>query len=81
MIAPQIRGDFDEAVSGLCAVRARSPARGGFVKYLLAGHCTGIEATFRLRTIIGLTRKTAPVSSVGSSFTLGKGIDALDIGG
>src|ERR1700678_2859458 len=51
------------------------------VKYLLAGHCTGIEATFRLRTAIGLTRKTAPVSSVGSSFTLGKGIDALDIAG
>jgi 7,8-dihydropterin-6-yl-methyl-4-(beta-D-ribofuranosyl)aminobenzene 5'-phosphate synthase len=44
------------------------------VKYLLAGHCTGIEATFRLRRAIGLSRKTAPVSSVGSSFTLGKGI-------
>lgn len=46
------------------------------VKYLLAGHCTGIEATWRLRTALGLTRKTAPVSSVGSSFTLGKGIQA-----
>jgi 7,8-dihydropterin-6-yl-methyl-4-(beta-D-ribofuranosyl)aminobenzene 5'-phosphate synthase len=45
------------------------------VKYLLAGHCTGIEATFRLRRAIGLSRKTAPVSAVGSSFTLGKGID------
>jgi 7,8-dihydropterin-6-yl-methyl-4-(beta-D-ribofuranosyl)aminobenzene 5'-phosphate synthase len=45
------------------------------VKYLLAGHCTGIEATWRLRTVLGLTRRTAPVSSVGSSFTLGKGID------
>jgi len=44
------------------------------VKYLLAGHCTGIEATFRLRQAIGLDRHTAPVSSVGSSFTLGKGI-------
>jgi 7,8-dihydropterin-6-yl-methyl-4-(beta-D-ribofuranosyl)aminobenzene 5'-phosphate synthase len=44
------------------------------VKYLLAGHCTGIEATWRLRKAIGLTRETAPVSSVGSSFTLGKGI-------
>ena len=46
------------------------------VKYLLAGHCTGIEATWRLRAALGLTRKTAPVSSVGSSFTLGKGITA-----
>jgi 7,8-dihydropterin-6-yl-methyl-4-(beta-D-ribofuranosyl)aminobenzene 5'-phosphate synthase len=42
---------------------------------LLAGHCTGIEATFRLRESIGLTRKTAVVSAVGSSFTLGQGID------
>ncbi|HEY0340739.1 MAG TPA: MBL fold metallo-hydrolase, partial [Steroidobacteraceae bacterium] len=45
------------------------------VKYLLAGHCTGIEATMRLRQALGLNRHTAPVSSVGSSFTLHKGID------
>jgi 7,8-dihydropterin-6-yl-methyl-4-(beta-D-ribofuranosyl)aminobenzene 5'-phosphate synthase len=44
------------------------------VRYLLAGHCTGIEATWRLRATLGLTRNTAPVSNVGSSFTLGKGI-------
>lgn len=44
------------------------------VKYLLAGHCTGIEATWRLRSALGLTRKTAPISSVGSSFTLGQGV-------
>ena len=44
------------------------------VKYLLAGHCTGIEATMRLRAALGLTRKTAPVSAVGSVFVLGKGI-------
>jgi 7,8-dihydropterin-6-yl-methyl-4-(beta-D-ribofuranosyl)aminobenzene 5'-phosphate synthase len=44
------------------------------VKYLLAGHCTGIEATMRLRRALGLNRHTAPVSSVGSSFTLHKGI-------
>jgi 7,8-dihydropterin-6-yl-methyl-4-(beta-D-ribofuranosyl)aminobenzene 5'-phosphate synthase len=42
---------------------------------LLAGHCTGIEATFRLRESMGLSRKTAAVSAVGSSFTLGQGID------
>jgi len=42
---------------------------------LLAGHCTGIEATYRLRDSTGLTRKTAVVSAVGSSFTLGLGID------
>lgn len=51
------------------------------VRYLLAGHCTGIEATMRLRRDLGLTRATAPVSSVGSSFSLDKGIHAGDIAG
>lgn len=45
------------------------------VRYFLAGHCTGIEAMFRIRERLGLDRRTAAVSSVGSSFTLGKGID------
>jgi len=47
------------------------------VKYLLGGHCTGIEATYRLRQKIGLTRQECVVSAVGSSFTLDKGIDPL----
>ncbi|MGA2189366.1 MAG: MBL fold metallo-hydrolase [Steroidobacteraceae bacterium] len=47
------------------------------IKHLLAGHCTGIEATYRLRESTGLSRKTAVVSAAGSSFTLGVGIDAL----
>jgi 7,8-dihydropterin-6-yl-methyl-4-(beta-D-ribofuranosyl)aminobenzene 5'-phosphate synthase len=51
--------------------------KGFHLQYLLAGHCTGIEATYRLRRIIGLQRATAVVSAVGSSFTLGQGIDAL----
>jgi 7,8-dihydropterin-6-yl-methyl-4-(beta-D-ribofuranosyl)aminobenzene 5'-phosphate synthase len=45
------------------------------LRNLLAGHCTGIEATYRLRQSTGLDRKTAVVSAVGSSFTLGAGID------
>jgi len=45
--------------------------------YLLGAHCTGIEATYRLRELAGLNRHTAVVSAVGSSFTLGKGIDPL----
>jgi 7,8-dihydropterin-6-yl-methyl-4-(beta-D-ribofuranosyl)aminobenzene 5'-phosphate synthase len=49
--------------------------KGYGVQSLLAGHCTGIEATFRLRDALGLTRKTAVVSAVGSSFTLGIGFD------
>jgi len=42
---------------------------------LLAGHCTGIEATYRLRMALGLRRETAVVSTVGSSFIVGQGID------
>jgi len=44
------------------------------IKTLLAGHCTGIEATYILRKATNLDRKTALVSTVGSSFTLGRGI-------
>jgi 7,8-dihydropterin-6-yl-methyl-4-(beta-D-ribofuranosyl)aminobenzene 5'-phosphate synthase len=51
------------------------------LRYLLAGHCTGIEATYRLRETAGLERKMAVVSAVGSSFTLGRGIDARELAG
>lgn len=47
------------------------------VKYLLGGHCTGIEAVYRLRQQIGLSRQECVVSAVGSSFTLDRGIDPL----
>jgi 7,8-dihydropterin-6-yl-methyl-4-(beta-D-ribofuranosyl)aminobenzene 5'-phosphate synthase len=45
------------------------------VQGLLAGHCTGIEATYRLREALGLNRKTAVVSAVGSTFTSGQGFN------
>ena len=41
---------------------------------LLGSHCTGIEAVYRLRERAGLTRKSAVVGSVGSTFVLGEGI-------
>jgi len=44
------------------------------VANLLGAHCTGIEAIYRLRERIGLTRKSAVVGSVGSTFTLAEGI-------
>jgi 7,8-dihydropterin-6-yl-methyl-4-(beta-D-ribofuranosyl)aminobenzene 5'-phosphate synthase len=44
------------------------------VENLLAAHCTGIEATYRLRRDLGLGRETAVVASVGSSFSLAEGI-------
>jgi 7,8-dihydropterin-6-yl-methyl-4-(beta-D-ribofuranosyl)aminobenzene 5'-phosphate synthase len=43
--------------------------------YFLGAHCTGIEAVFRIRQALGLARKAAVVGAIGSSFTLGKGID------
>ena len=45
------------------------------VENLLGAHCTGIEAVYRLRTELGLSRGTAVVGSVGASFELGRGID------
>jgi 7,8-dihydropterin-6-yl-methyl-4-(beta-D-ribofuranosyl)aminobenzene 5'-phosphate synthase len=45
------------------------------IRHLLGAHCTGFEAVYRLRTLLGLTRATAVVGVVGSSFTLGKGLD------
>ena len=43
--------------------------------YLLGAHCTGIEAVFRIRQVVGLPRARAAVGAVGSSFTLGSGLD------
>jgi 7,8-dihydropterin-6-yl-methyl-4-(beta-D-ribofuranosyl)aminobenzene 5'-phosphate synthase len=51
------------------------------LQHFLGAHCTGIEAVYRIRSLAGLTRRTAVVGAVGSSFTLGKGIDALSIAG
>jgi len=45
--------------------------------HLLGAHCTGIEAVFRIRARAGLTRKTAVVGAIGSSFSLEDGIDPL----
>lgn len=51
------------------------------LKHLLGAHCTGIEAVYRLRALVNLTRRTAVVGAVGSSFTLGRGIDARSLAG
>ena len=51
------------------------------VQQLLGAHCTGIEALYRLRAILGLSRKTAVVGAVGSTFTLREGIRALSVAG
>jgi 7,8-dihydropterin-6-yl-methyl-4-(beta-D-ribofuranosyl)aminobenzene 5'-phosphate synthase len=41
---------------------------------LLAAHCTGMEATYRIRGRLGLSRKAVVVGTVGSTFVLGEGI-------
>ena len=46
------------------------------VANLLGAHCTGIEAVYLLRQRAGLTRRTALVGAVGSTFSLDKGIVA-----
>jgi 7,8-dihydropterin-6-yl-methyl-4-(beta-D-ribofuranosyl)aminobenzene 5'-phosphate synthase len=68
---------FDASDQALAWTAQQLKAAG--LRYLLAGHCTGIEATFRIRELAGLTRKTGVVSAVGSSFALGKGIDPLTL--
>jgi 7,8-dihydropterin-6-yl-methyl-4-(beta-D-ribofuranosyl)aminobenzene 5'-phosphate synthase len=53
--------------------------RNAGVRYLLAAHCTGIEATFRLRALLNLDRKTAVVAAVGASYSIAQGIDPLTL--
>jgi 7,8-dihydropterin-6-yl-methyl-4-(beta-D-ribofuranosyl)aminobenzene 5'-phosphate synthase len=49
------------------------------LRYFHGGHCTGLEAVYRLRRQLGLPREAASVAAVGSSFDLEKGIDPLDL--
>jgi 7,8-dihydropterin-6-yl-methyl-4-(beta-D-ribofuranosyl)aminobenzene 5'-phosphate synthase len=46
------------------------------VAHLVGAHCTGIEAVYQLRQRAGLTRQTAVVGAVGSTFSLDRGIVA-----
>lgn len=45
------------------------------VQRLLGAHCTGLEAVYRLRALLGLDRKTAVVGAVGSRYTSAAGIE------
>jgi 7,8-dihydropterin-6-yl-methyl-4-(beta-D-ribofuranosyl)aminobenzene 5'-phosphate synthase len=49
------------------------------VQNLVGAHCTGIEAVYRLREKLGLSRKTAVVGAVGASFSLDSGIQPGDL--
>ena len=45
------------------------------IQNFLGAHCTGIEATYRIRELAGLSRKTASVAAVGAQFKLGQGLN------
>jgi 7,8-dihydropterin-6-yl-methyl-4-(beta-D-ribofuranosyl)aminobenzene 5'-phosphate synthase len=47
------------------------------VENLVGAHCTGLEAVYRMRARLGLSRALAVVGAVGATFELGKGIDPL----
>ena len=42
------------------------------IRNFLGAHCTGVEATYRIRERAGLTRRTCSVAAVGATFELGK---------
>ena len=50
--------------------------KGFGVAHIVGAHCTGINALYSLREMLGLTRRSAVVGSVGDSFELGTGIRA-----
>jgi 7,8-dihydropterin-6-yl-methyl-4-(beta-D-ribofuranosyl)aminobenzene 5'-phosphate synthase len=49
------------------------------VQQLVGAHCTGIEAVYRIRELAALTRQTCVVGSVGASYSLKNGIDAMRV--
>jgi 7,8-dihydropterin-6-yl-methyl-4-(beta-D-ribofuranosyl)aminobenzene 5'-phosphate synthase len=49
------------------------------VSYLIGAHCTGIEAVYRIRQKLNLSRQSAVVGAVGATFVLGEGIHPGEI--
>lgn len=45
------------------------------VRVLLGTHCTGLEAVYRLRALMGLARENASAGSVGAKYTPEKGLE------
>ena len=48
--------------------------KGFGVSYLVGAHCTGIEAVYRIRQRLNLSRQSAVVGAVGATFVLNEGI-------
>jgi 7,8-dihydropterin-6-yl-methyl-4-(beta-D-ribofuranosyl)aminobenzene 5'-phosphate synthase len=49
------------------------------LQQLVGAHCTGLEALFRIRDLLGLTRQTCVVGAVGASYSLTNGINPLRV--
>ncbi|HEY4118931.1 MAG TPA: MBL fold metallo-hydrolase [Byssovorax sp.] len=49
------------------------------VEDFLGAHCTGLEATYRMRDLLGLARDHCEVGAVGASFSSDTGIDPLTL--
>lgn len=49
------------------------------VQQIVGAHCTGVEAVYRLRALVGLTRDTCMVGAVGARYSLDKGINPLRV--
>ena len=67
-----------EASDGAIAWTANELAAMGLEDFFGA-HCTGLEPTYRMRTLIGLGREHSEVAAVGSYFTLKGGIHPLKL--
>jgi 7,8-dihydropterin-6-yl-methyl-4-(beta-D-ribofuranosyl)aminobenzene 5'-phosphate synthase len=65
--------DADEASLAWTAERMREAG----VRKLLGAHCTGLEAVYRLRALLGLDRASVVVGSVGSTYSSATGLDPL----
>jgi 7,8-dihydropterin-6-yl-methyl-4-(beta-D-ribofuranosyl)aminobenzene 5'-phosphate synthase len=63
--------DADETSLAWTAERMREAG----VRQLLGAHCTGLEAVYRLRALLGLDRSAAVVGAVGSGYSSTGGLD------
>lgn len=45
------------------------------LQQIYGGHCTGLEAVYRFRALLGLKREDSLVSAIGGRFVLGAGIE------
>jgi 7,8-dihydropterin-6-yl-methyl-4-(beta-D-ribofuranosyl)aminobenzene 5'-phosphate synthase len=63
--------DADEKTLAWTAERMKEAG----VRHLLGSHCTGLEAVYRLRALVGLDRASAVVGAVGSSYSTSAGLD------